>query len=188
MKLFFCPRCGDIVKMLYKNRSCACGLCSGHYNPDGHTAVIVNGIGIGVSNRSFFSALYKRPEHEVDAKTRNQVNTFEAWVTPLNQPRIQQKNTEENPCGGSIHLENVKISKGEIVQTGQTICGINFWEDKDIHWSIWYSPTLYRNGAIEPSIHEIAKRNNNVCKMCQKMSRRLRNPMKLGATVHFRNF
>ena len=189
MKLFFCPRCSDVVRMFYKERKCRCGLCSGYYKQDGHTAVITNGIGIGVSNSSFRAALYNRPEAETDKEHRNKINGFDAWVTPVNQPRIEQINTVDNAWTGSLHLERVAVKNMDIVQSGLTMCGIDFWGEPDIYWSIHYAGYC-KERKINPKedILELAKHNKNVCKTCQQRARRLRNPIKRIAVVSLKNF
>ncbi len=86
MKLFFCPQstCNDIVLLRQgKRRTCECGKSWGEYLEDGLTARLGgNAIPLGFDNRSFVSALKKRPEY-------GQGKEFSAFVIPKHCPTVQ---------------------------------------------------------------------------------------------------
>jgi len=56
MKLLFCPKCSDIVRLQRRTRSCICRFVTGAYKPDGDKAWH-NGKGllIGLDNREMGS-------------------------------------------------------------------------------------------------------------------------------------
>lgn len=191
MKLLFCPRCHDIIKLRYTQRHCMCGLCSGYYESDGHSAVIINGVGIGISNPSFMQALHNRPESETDYAHRNTINNFEAWVSPIKQPRITQQFTGEDVYKGTTHVERVAIKKQKIIQSGITLCGINFHEHPDIRWNIEYGKYFagFNSVASHDDIINMATRPYaNVCPHCLREAKRFKTVIKRAATVYFKNF
>lgn len=65
MKLIYCPRCHDVVKLWQKDeaRFCTCGASFGKYEEDGLNATIYGeAIPIGIDNFSFRRALDSRPD------------------------------------------------------------------------------------------------------------------------------
>lgn len=191
MKLLFCPRCHDIIKLRYTQRHCMCGLCSGYYQSDGHSAVIINGIGIGISNPSFMQALRNRPASEIDYAARNKVNNFEAWVSPVEQPRITQQFTGEDIYKGTTHVEYITLKNKRIISSGTTLCGINFHEHPDIRWNIEYGKYLTNFSSIasyDDIVHMATQPYANVCPHCLQKARRLKSAIKRAATVYFKNF
>jgi hypothetical protein len=58
MKLIFCPKCYDIIKLRYEFRTCVCGKSGGNYLEDGIVANIVgHAIPLGIDNNSFSEAI-----------------------------------------------------------------------------------------------------------------------------------
>ena len=80
MKLLFCSRCGDVAKLAYEVRTCACGASRGRYIDslnaefEGDSAVL-----IGFANGSLAAALtaHRRGDREDGFGHR-----FEAFVIP----------------------------------------------------------------------------------------------------------
>jgi len=63
MKLIYCKKCGDIVKLgMEKDSStCQCGASGGYYLKDGlHAEIWGDAIPLGIDNNSFESALLRR--------------------------------------------------------------------------------------------------------------------------------
>lgn len=62
MKLIFCEKCSDVVRLIEKERTCECGLSSGRYL-DGLNAVFSGpAIPLGFSNPTLALALGRQPE------------------------------------------------------------------------------------------------------------------------------
>jgi hypothetical protein len=76
MKLFFCPKCQDIIKLTEHLRFCACGECYGRYTDDTHTVVSSEAIPLGILNFSFMKAIKERPSEGLGSR-------FEAVVIPV---------------------------------------------------------------------------------------------------------
>lgn len=76
MKLIFCTKCQDVVRLLKEERSCKCGNCTGKYLDDinavysGETA-----IPLGISGRMLFRAIRNQPKEGLG-------KNFEAFVIP----------------------------------------------------------------------------------------------------------
>jgi hypothetical protein len=63
MKLIYCKKCGDIIKLgMEKDSStCQCGASGGYYLKDGlHAEIWGDAIPLGIDNNSFESALLRR--------------------------------------------------------------------------------------------------------------------------------
>lgn len=104
MKLIFCPKCSDVVKLSAKGlRRCECGKASGQYDKDGLNATISGtAIPIGFSNPSLSKALQNRPENGLG-------QTFEAFVIPKTCPTIKEFRATVvecatcNKCGETVY-------------------------------------------------------------------------------------
>ena len=63
MKLIYCPKCGDMVKLRQYHRTCDCGLAWGKYLDDDLNAVIGGeAIPVVITNDSFRDALEHQPK------------------------------------------------------------------------------------------------------------------------------
>lgn len=82
MKLLYCTRCGDIVKLRYQERKCVCGESSGNYKPDGIRAVILGkGMCIGINNSQFHSAAVDMKFCKgLTEQMAKDLGDFKAWV------------------------------------------------------------------------------------------------------------
>ena len=79
MKLIFCAKCQDIVKLRRVKTYCGCKRCWGYYKKDGLNAVINHkAIPIGIDNISFCRAI-SFIEGEVDSMHGS---LFTAFVIP----------------------------------------------------------------------------------------------------------
>ena len=75
MKLIFCPKCQDMVKLLHDKRYCSCKASWGWYEKDGRNAVIGGeAIPIGIDNSQFVPALKEADD------TKDRSHYFGAWV------------------------------------------------------------------------------------------------------------
>ncbi|MDD5358264.1 MAG: hypothetical protein PHX80_03905 [Candidatus Nanoarchaeia archaeon] len=83
MKLLYCPKCADIIRLMLEPKKCQCGYSSGKYI-DYQNAEITNGIPIGFNNASLAHALNNRPETGDGFR-------FEAFVIPKKCPTIEVK-------------------------------------------------------------------------------------------------
>lgn len=82
MKLFFCPKCQDVVRLTHHLRLCSCGECQGYYVDDLHAKVSEKAIPLGIANSSFLDALRQRPESGMG-------KVFEAFVIPAKCDTIE---------------------------------------------------------------------------------------------------
>lgn len=89
MKLMYCPKCGDIVRLKLRSRSCECGFSRGRYT-DNINAVILNGIPIGFAGRAFQTAL------SLENMPGEKGHEFTAFVIPPNAPSIKRTSGENN--------------------------------------------------------------------------------------------
>ena len=85
MKLIYCSRCNDIVKLRHdKVRVCFCGRSGGWYHKDGLTATITgDAIPLGFNNSAFVKALANRPEEGMGEE-------FTAFVIQKKCPTIEE--------------------------------------------------------------------------------------------------
>ena len=82
MKLIFCPKCQDVIKLISKMRFCDCKQSSGIVEKDGLNAKIFGeSVPLGFQNTSFLTALNSRGDSRWG-------NTFTAFVIPYNCPTI----------------------------------------------------------------------------------------------------
>ena len=80
MKLFYCPKCDDVVKCDYVIRMCKCGASYGYYKTDDYNAVYSGeAIPLGIDNSSLRDALINNTQNQGPLGTR-----FEAFVIPGN--------------------------------------------------------------------------------------------------------
>lgn len=77
MKLIYCPRCYDVVKLISAcQRSCECGDSYGYYEDDGlHAVYWGSAIPLGFDNRSLVKAIMNQPDVDMG-------ECFEAFVVP----------------------------------------------------------------------------------------------------------
>ena len=88
MKLIFCPKCQDVVKLQTIERRCNCGLSWGWYSEDGLLAYIGGeATPLGIANSSFLYALRTRP-------SRGEGKVFTAFVIPRECSTVIKVNTE----------------------------------------------------------------------------------------------
>lgn len=88
MKLLFCPKCEDVVRLHRKPRSCMCKKCGGYYQKDGLNAIIWGKpIPLGFENGSFIAALNNQPEEGLGAR-------FDAFVIPKVCPTIAKSKVQ----------------------------------------------------------------------------------------------
>jgi len=74
MKLIYCKKCYDVVKLDYEVRSCKCGESRGKYLRDGYHALYAGEcFPIGIANQSLANATVLQPTRGAGAR-------FEAFV------------------------------------------------------------------------------------------------------------
>jgi len=94
MKLFYCPKCADILALRNTIRTCVCGSSWGKYLPDEyHARLGGQAIPIGIRNSSFFSAVICRPEEGKGSE-------FTAFVIPKDCDVVQYE------CSLITHAED----------------------------------------------------------------------------------
>lgn len=84
MKLIFCPKCTDVVRLLDFKRRCFCGSSWGQYTDYVNAIIGGEAIPIGFSNPHFTQALKDRPEEGNGSE-------FKAFVIPVRCPTIKWK-------------------------------------------------------------------------------------------------
>lgn len=65
MKLIYCPKCKDIVKLHDELRSCLCGASRGMYLNDQLALVDGDAVPLGVDNRSFLETLERSKSSKI---------------------------------------------------------------------------------------------------------------------------
>lgn len=81
MKLLFCPKCQDVLKLADFKRECECGKSFGYYTDSVNAVVGGKAIPVGFANYSFIQATKEQPEEGLG-------KTFEAFVIPKYVPSI----------------------------------------------------------------------------------------------------
>ena len=90
MKLIFCLKCSDIVRLITENvKSCDCGQSTGQYKDLFNAWYKGPCIPIGISNSSFVHATRNQPENDWG-------ETFEAFVIQKECETFENKNENEN--------------------------------------------------------------------------------------------
>lgn len=85
MKLVFCPKCCDVVKMRYSKTYCECKKSWGKYDKDGvHSEIGGSCIPLGFDNSSLVQALRSQPMEGLGSR-------FEAFVIPKKCDHIKDK-------------------------------------------------------------------------------------------------
>lgn len=78
MKLLLCIKCGDVLKLDFKERACECGSVRGAYMTDGHHAwVSDNAVVLGMNNKSLVRAVNIAAS---DPHAGNYLLDVDAWV------------------------------------------------------------------------------------------------------------
>lgn len=84
MKLIYCPKCQDIVRLMSWTRQCICGAAKGRYVDHLNAEISPGAIPLGALNQSFHEALANRPESGLGEH-------FESFVIPKECPTIAVK-------------------------------------------------------------------------------------------------
>lgn len=96
MKLIYCPECSTIFNLSPKQpRRCDCGLCGGHYQPDGINAEYYGpAVIFGIGNRSFLRAIVMQEvlDREGDSAAGA---PFDAFLIPANAPTIKKNGRDQ---------------------------------------------------------------------------------------------
>lgn len=89
MKFVYCETCTSIFSLRLNTRQyCYCKKTWGEYTDNSNALISKNAIPVGFDNRSFVSALRKRPE-------AGQGKEFSAFIIPKRCPSIQYDDEEE---------------------------------------------------------------------------------------------
>mgnify|MGYP001558442003 CR=1 FL=1 len=75
MKLFYCPRCADLVRVQKYSRHCECGESWGVYYSSADAVFGGKAVPLGISNDSLEKAVAEIPDG-----FNGEVNSFSAWV------------------------------------------------------------------------------------------------------------
>ncbi len=85
MKLIYCTKCQDVVRLVREERHCRCGLSAGIYTEDGLNATYSGPcLPLGFDNGSFVRALNRQPES-------GRGERFEAFVIPKECPTFKRR-------------------------------------------------------------------------------------------------
>ncbi len=80
--MIVCPKCSDVVALREgKKRTCECGQSWGQYTDNLNALIGGIAIPLGFDNRSFLSALKKRPEY-------GEGRIFQAFIIPVRCPTV----------------------------------------------------------------------------------------------------
>jgi len=89
MKLLYCKRCHDIIKLSQRLKTCDCGNVKGMYSTERQAQFVGEfAVPLGIQNSSFERAVNQQP------KTNNEDGeseaTFEAFVIPEICPTLER--------------------------------------------------------------------------------------------------
>lgn len=84
MKLIFCPKCQDVLKLQKFRRNCQCAASFGYYLDEINAEIGGKAIPIGFANKTLASALKNRPKTGLGSR-------FEAFVIPEDCETIKKK-------------------------------------------------------------------------------------------------
>lgn len=88
MKLIFCPKCTDVVRLVSELRRCQCGFISGRYTDSINAEISKEAVPLGFDNPSLAQALKNQPPNGLGRR-------FEAFVIPKECPSIQRLDKRE---------------------------------------------------------------------------------------------
>lgn len=94
MKLFFCPSCSDVQKLLVGTiRTCSCGKSSGKYIDQINSEYYGDAVPLGFSNSSLIAALEERERAILDGKEAKMPLgiEFTAFTMPSGAPSVKMK-------------------------------------------------------------------------------------------------
>lgn len=91
MKLLFCPKCQDVVRLFQKRKVCECGASWGEYIDNLYATYGGEAIPLAIGWTSFLNALAVRD----DKDHRFLGPTFEGWVVPESSDRFVKENDNE---------------------------------------------------------------------------------------------
>lgn len=103
MKLLFCAKCSDIIKLSTKGiRYCECGFVSGFYEDEYKAVVNGGGFSLAIDNNTFIRALnnFRRTE-EAKKHISSNTCTFKIWIRPHEGPGNPNSRVRENLNGNS---------------------------------------------------------------------------------------
>ena len=91
MKLLFCKKCNDVVKLRRDPITCECGASWGRYREDGLHAEYGGepAVLLGIANSSLFRALVL--QNSLGDNPHGLGRTFEAFIIPENAPTIHRR-------------------------------------------------------------------------------------------------
>jgi len=81
MKLIYCPRCEDIVRLMIWERQCICGASKGRYVDENNAKVTDVAIPIGIDTDQFQDALEQK---------NDECKKIDAWFFPSNWETIRK--------------------------------------------------------------------------------------------------
>ena len=112
MKLFFCPRCHDIVKLRRELRKCECGSSWGRYM--GQINATIGGVAIplGIENGSLAAALGSRPDSGAGVR-------FDAFVIPRDARSITDEGSGTRPRVRSTPADH--LATAPLVDEGRAL-------------------------------------------------------------------
>ena len=92
MKLIWCPKCWDVVKLHYPDRQCECGESGGRYNQDGDTATIWGkAVVIGLLNTFFRRELTLKQVREIKERAGYDGDSSDVFWYPEDNGKISRK-------------------------------------------------------------------------------------------------
>lgn len=89
MKLLYCRRCRDIIKLSLQLKSCECGACKGMYSDERQAQYVGEfAVPLGIRNSTFLEAINNQPA------TNNEDGLsdvfFDAFVIPKVCPTLER--------------------------------------------------------------------------------------------------
>jgi hypothetical protein len=86
LKLLYCVRCGDVVRLFPEKRYCHCGRSWGNYLEDNSTTVQTHAsLSLGLANSDFQQALNAFAENPNRCSPELSIR---AWINPVSEPDV----------------------------------------------------------------------------------------------------
>jgi len=89
MKLIFCSRCQDVVRLIDQTRRCRCGQSGGRYTNGACAVYFGDAVPLGIINHSLRTAIMQQSPTER--------TPFDAFVMPLNKENFRPSDDQINP-------------------------------------------------------------------------------------------
>ncbi|MCL2645937.1 MAG: HD domain-containing protein [Phycisphaerales bacterium] len=100
MKLIFCPRCQDVVRLIDQTRRCRCGQSGGRYTNGARAVYFGQAVPLGIINHALRTAIMRR--------TTTERTPFGAFVMPINKENFRA--SDDPITSAAVRQEDVSTA------------------------------------------------------------------------------